>query len=133
MNKRLYKSSDKVISGVAGGVAEYFDIDKTIARIIWLVLLLFFDFGFIAYIACAIIMPSNPNGETESVNPEKREKMSEEKSRLLAISLICIGAVLMFKQYMPYNFMLSWKVAAPLVLVGAGVYLLKKDGGEDNE
>ena len=38
MNKRLYKSRDeKMIDGVCGGIAEYFDIDPTLVRLIWAV------------------------------------------------------------------------------------------------
>ena len=38
MNKRLYKSrEDKMIDGVCGGIAEYFDIDPTLVRLIWAV------------------------------------------------------------------------------------------------
>lgn len=38
MGKQLKRSSNKMIAGVAAGVAEYFDIDVTIVRIIWAVL-----------------------------------------------------------------------------------------------
>lgn len=42
MKKKLYRSStDKKISGVCGGIAEYFGIDSTIIRIIYAVLSLF--------------------------------------------------------------------------------------------
>ena len=39
--KQLTKSKDKVISGVLGGVAEYFDWDKTITRLVAAVLCIF--------------------------------------------------------------------------------------------
>ena len=39
--KQLTKSNDKVISGVLGGVAEYFDWDKTITRLVAVVLCVF--------------------------------------------------------------------------------------------
>jgi phage shock protein C len=41
MNRRLYKSpTERVISGVAGGVAEYFDLDPSIVRVVWALLAL---------------------------------------------------------------------------------------------
>ena len=133
MNKRLYKSNDKIIVGVAGGIAEYFQIDKTIIRIIWLVLVLFFGVGFLPYIICAVLMPKKSNDINENFNFSEKNEMSDEKRNLFGIGLICLGAFLMFRQYMPYNFMLSWKVAAPLTLVAIGFYLLKKDGSDNNE
>ena len=58
--KRLYKSNtDKKIAGVCGGIAEYFNIDSTLVRIGWIFLICAFGTGVIAYILCAIIMPSN--------------------------------------------------------------------------
>lgn len=57
MEKKLKKSSDKKIAGVAGGVAEYLGIDPTIIRIIWLCAALFAGTGAIAYLICWILMP----------------------------------------------------------------------------
>ena len=64
MNKKLYKSANDVkISGVCGGIAEYFGIDPTIVRLAWFVITLIGGCGIIAYIACAIIMPKQPYSE----------------------------------------------------------------------
>ena len=57
MEKRLYRSDEnKVICGVCGGLGEYFNIDPTIVRLIWAILL-FIGPGLFAYIVAAIIMP----------------------------------------------------------------------------
>lgn len=59
--KRLYKSqTNKMICGVCGGVAEYLNIDPTIVRLIWAVLVFAFGTGILAYIVAAIIMPEGP-------------------------------------------------------------------------
>lgn len=58
MAKKLYLSNDKKIAGVCAGFAEYLDVDPTIVRIIWLVLLLCAGVGLIAYLICWAIMPS---------------------------------------------------------------------------
>lgn len=61
MNKRLYKSNiDKKVCGVCGGVAEYFDMDSTIVRLIAIILLLGWGSGLLAYIIAALVMPNNP-------------------------------------------------------------------------
>jgi phage shock protein C len=58
--KRLYRSTkNKVLGGVCAGIAEYFNIDPVIVRII-AVLLLFSGAGLIAYIVAWIIVPKNP-------------------------------------------------------------------------
>lgn len=62
MEKKLYRSkTDKKIAGVCGGVAAYFGIDSTIVRVLWLLLVIFFGTGLLAYIVCAIIMPEDPS------------------------------------------------------------------------
>ena len=58
MKKRLYKSStDKKVCGVCGGIANYFDVDPTVIRLIWVIFTLVGGSGLIAYIIAAIIMP----------------------------------------------------------------------------
>ena len=58
--KRLYKSSDKKLCGVCGGIAEYFDIDPTIVRLLWVFFTLWAGGGLIAYIIAAIVMDDGP-------------------------------------------------------------------------
>lgn len=58
-DKKLRKSRDKKLCGVCGGVAEYLDMDPTIVRIIWLVLVLCAGTGVLAYIIAAILMPNS--------------------------------------------------------------------------
>jgi phage shock protein PspC (stress-responsive transcriptional regulator) len=55
--KQLKRSSNKMIGGVAAGVAEYFNIDPTIVRIIWAASVLFGGVGLLAYLIAWIIMP----------------------------------------------------------------------------
>lgn len=56
--KRLYRSEDdRMIGGVCGGFAEYFQVDPVLVRAIFVVLLLTASFGFWAYIILWIIMP----------------------------------------------------------------------------
>jgi len=58
MEKRLYRSSsDRMISGVCGGIAEYFRIDSTIVRIIAVLLIFANGLGILAYIILAIVVP----------------------------------------------------------------------------
>lgn len=58
MKKRLYKSStDKKVCGVCGGIANYFDVDPTVIRLLWVIFTLVGGSGLIAYIIAAIIMP----------------------------------------------------------------------------
>lgn len=54
--KKLYKSRNRMICGVCGGIAEYLNIDATIMRLLF-VLIGFTGTGIVAYIIAAIIIP----------------------------------------------------------------------------
>lgn len=58
MSKKLYKSQNKLIFGVCGGIADYFNMDPTIIRLLMIILLVVsFGTGLIVYIVAAVIMP----------------------------------------------------------------------------
>lgn len=61
--KKLYLSdTDKKLSGVCGGIAEYFDVDSTMVRLLWVVFTVITGVvpGLLAYIIAAVIMPHKP-------------------------------------------------------------------------
>ncbi len=62
--KKLYRSTEnKMFSGVCGGIANYFNFDPTILRILWVVLSFFLGFfigGMLIYIIVAMIIPKDP-------------------------------------------------------------------------
>ena len=57
--KRLYRveEDEAKLFGVCGGIAEYFDVDPTIIRVIWAVFVLAYGTGILAYFVCALCMP----------------------------------------------------------------------------
>lgn len=59
--KRLLRSRrDKKIAGICAGFANYFELDVTLIRIIWLLVALFGGGGLIAYLICWIVVPLEP-------------------------------------------------------------------------
>ncbi|MCW5910364.1 MAG: PspC domain-containing protein [Cyclobacteriaceae bacterium] len=56
MAKRLVKG-DKKLFGVCSGLADYFDLDPTVMRIVFIVAFLFFGTGLLLYIILALVMP----------------------------------------------------------------------------
>lgn len=58
--KKLYRSSNRVLGGVCGGIAEYFSVDPTLIRVLYAVLSLFsagFP-GLLLYIILLILVPN---------------------------------------------------------------------------
>jgi len=68
--KRLVRSTtDKKIGGVCGGLADYFDLDPTIIRIVWLLAFLCAGAGLLAYIILWIALPAGPTGVMSTSAP----------------------------------------------------------------
>ena len=58
MKRKLYRIREgKRLAGVCGGIAEYFNLDPTLIRIIWALIAWFAGAGIILYIICAFVMP----------------------------------------------------------------------------
>ena len=61
MNKRLYKTNrNKMLEGVCGGIAEYFNLDPTFVRLGWILFCALGGSGILAYIIAAVVIPHNP-------------------------------------------------------------------------
>lgn len=60
MAKKIYRSRDKKVAGVCAGIAEYFNIDPTIVRLIWAVFIFAYGTGLLAYFLCWIVIPEDP-------------------------------------------------------------------------
>ena len=66
--KKLYRSNkDRMLCGVCGGIGEYFNVDPTMIRLLWVVITAITGFlpGIIAYIVCCIIVPEEPEEKAQ--------------------------------------------------------------------
>lgn len=120
MAKRLYRSrKNSMIAGVCGGLGEYLNVDPTILRLV-AVLLIFADgIGLIAYIIAWIIVPRNPELETEVIASER----SELNQLLPGLALIVVGLIFLLNNVVPwFRFGRLW----PLVLIVLGIVILAK-------
>ncbi len=82
MNKKLYRSrSNRMLSGVCGGLGDYFSIDVTIIRLVW-VLISIMSVGFpgiIAYVIAVFIIPEEPIGYyNDDMNKYRQSENKDE-------------------------------------------------------
>lgn len=85
MGRRLYRSrTERMIWGVCGGLAQYFDIDPTIVRLIFVLAIFFGGLGIIAYIIFAVVVPLE-NSRTTEPRETIRENVQEMKETAEAI------------------------------------------------
>ncbi len=123
--KRLYKSSsNRIISGVCGGVGEYFGINPVTVRVIWILAVLFLGTGILAYLAAMILIPKNKNDK--SVENYKNAKPA------IGLILILFGVILLSQEYwMPFSwdgfFGYEMMPAIGLILLGIFVILAGRE------
>ncbi len=96
-HRALYRSKkQRIIAGVCGGFAEYFGIDVTLIRILWLLLFLFHGIGLIAYIICASVMKNPPEAmawtenKTNTPQDAPRPQESANKANLWPIIVLLL-------------------------------------------
>lgn len=154
MAKKLYRSTmDKMIGGVAGGLAEYFDIDSTLVRVLFIVVVFLGGGGIIAYIILWIVVPqkpyelpkypfnqSPPESETGSSNFSANQTKSDSfsmsngglassvpqtsnKQIWVAIVLMVIGGLLLLDNIFPR---FDFDHFWPVILIAIGIGLLLK-------
>ncbi len=112
--RRLTRSSDRRIAGVAGGIAEYFGIDPVIVRLAFVVAIFLGGTGVLAYLIAWIVVPEA--GETGEGGPRSG---GVDGSMLLAVSLLALAAALGLADVFDAG------VLVPILLVGAAVFLLR--------
>lgn len=147
MNKKLYRSvTDKMVGGVCGGLAEYFDIDPVIVRLIFVLAVIFGGSGILAYIILWIIIPEkpyfitpfnqtqepqnqtadNPDAEKKSENNQfnmsyQFQKSESKKSIYAGAFLILLGGIFLLDNFVPhFHFGDFW----PVVLIGLGIAII---------
>ena len=79
MGKRLYRScDDRILGGVAAGVAEYFNFDPGITRLIFGIIMVTTGFGFLGYLIAWIVIPLNPKCDMDKTGAEEIRDQTEK-------------------------------------------------------
>lgn len=131
MSRRLYRSkTNRVLAGVCGGLAEYFDVDPLLVRIIFIILVLSGGLGILFYLISWLIMPSNPAmldyGKKDSSGGEEN-KLNQGRSTAMffGVILILLGLGFLLHNYGLFHFKFS--LVWPLILIAIGIKLIFND------
>jgi phage shock protein PspC (stress-responsive transcriptional regulator) len=150
MNRHLYRCRhDRRIAGVAAGVAEFFDLDVTLVRILWFLSIFVGGLGILLYIGLALIVPNEPLSADEAAAAEaslaggpSAHAHSHASTRgagtggrlatFVGAVLILVGAVALAEVLLPGIH--AWRWLWPAFLVGTGVFLVagavRRDGDD---
>jgi len=124
MAKKLYRSKkDSVIAGVCGGIAEYFELDSTLIRLLFILIVFLGGAGVVAYIIAWIIIPPNPEQITEQEKDISQPTGKQENNRKIwgGLILIILGLFFLLRSFFPHFVMVKFW---PFVLVIIGAILI---------
>jgi phage shock protein C len=69
-NRKLYRSkTDRKLAGVCGGLAQYFNLDATLIRVLFVLLAVLGGSGLVLYLAMWIIVPNEPQSSQDPAGP----------------------------------------------------------------
>jgi phage shock protein C len=134
VNDRLYRSrDDRMLAGVAGGLAEYWDADPSLIRLVWALLVIFTGgIALIVYIVMALILPDGPvttlSAEAVAVRDTRRAARREARSRgggrtagiVFGLLLLLLGTWFLIEELFPaLDTDLFWPIG--LVILGAAL------------
>lgn len=153
VSRRLYRSQQqRMIGGVAGGLAEYFEVDVTLVRLLWVLAVFAGGGGILAYIIAWILIPeekdissfareSSQNQSTKTAlegdslsgpkslytepNSEDPDDQTNASRRNGGLLLIGLGVLLLVNTFIPFFYLRNlW----PILLIGFGLLLLFRGG-----
>ena len=131
-SRKIYRSNkDYILWGVCAGLADYFEIDPTLVRIIFIILAFGGGAGIFIYIILALIMPTEQNRkndysekEIEVEKIERKEKKETKKVSFLGIALLVVGGLLLWNQFSPIK--IQSEIFWPTVMIALGLWLTLK-------
>ena len=132
MNRRLYRCRhDQRIAGVASGVAEFFDLDPTLVRILFFLSIFLGGVGLLLYIGMAIIVPVEPVPAEAAGEPAAAPEGHRHAARgsgpwttVVGLGLILFGSLALLHRLLP-----TWDVehfVVPAVMIVIGAFLVAR-------
>jgi phage shock protein C len=127
VNRRLYRCREnRVIAGVASGVAEFFGLDPTLVRVLWFLSIFFGGVTLVVYVGLALIVPLEPataGAVAEPVEPHRHGAAASGRwTTIFGIALILFGSLALLGAVLPN--VASWRHLWPLFIIGMGAVLV---------
>jgi phage shock protein C len=144
--RKLFRSkTDRVFFGVCGGLGEYFDVDSSIIRLIFVILAVWGGIGVLLYIVCIFLFPeegTNKNSDTkadikdrvEDVASEIKETIKRRPSTrgdlVVGLVVLLLGIIFLFQNI--FSWLNIWKLW-PVFLVLIGLVMIASSSKKEKK
>ncbi len=112
--KTLYRAGEnRIIGGVCAGIADYFDIDPAVVRVIWVLSAFAAGAGIWAYLVAWAVVPENPELKRKDLKLSSKIKIKKETEKvtedfrihgrnpIFGLLLLIIGAIFLANNFFP--------------------------------
>ena len=149
MSTRLERSTtNRVVAGVCGGIAEYLQVDATLVRVFFVIgSIITGGLGLLGYIILVVLLPlpgqpapfvktsgvttstlegaasSDPTATAPIASPPADPEAAERRRAAVGLFLIALGAIFLFGNAGVFR-IVRWDLVWPLVIIGIGALLL---------
>lgn len=126
MKKRLFRISDgKMIAGVCNGFAEYFNVDVSLIRLLFVALAFLEGIGILLYLICWIIMPVKKIGEEKTEVKIDENGKNFKTNLVFGLIFVFLGIIILMNYYLDiFRFIKFW----PILLILIGIFFILKGG-----
>ncbi|MEK6222110.1 MAG: PspC domain-containing protein [Chloroflexota bacterium] len=125
---KLYRSrADAMVAGVSGGLGQYFGVDSTFVRLVFVLLLFAEGIGALLYLVMALVVPRIPEGQEENILPAVPISENPLAMKAAGGGLVLFGIVVLID-----NLNIRWlrwidfDILWPILLIAAGGVLLAR-------
>lgn len=131
----LHRSmQNRKIAGIAAGMAEFFDVDVALMRLVWVLSFFAGGLGLLAYIAAWVIIPEDDSEGSRDITNNTQIGLDQDalnnrmaaRRRNAGLIIIGLGLIFLIDNIIPWHY---WNKGWPLLLVVMGLYIVFRDRG----
>jgi|SRR3989304_4150264 len=142
---KLYRSEkDRIVGGVCAGLGEFFQIDSSVIRLIFVLITIFGGGGLLLYLILWLIVPSKGSASEitkENINKNADEMKAKAKEfaedfkintkgmnsrQLFGVVILVFGILLLLGNLNIFNFNFLWKFFPAAIIIILGIVILKR-------
>ena len=135
--KKMYRlRDDRIVAGVCSGLGEYFGVDSTLIRLIFVILTIWGGIGIILYIVCWVLLPEKNMPKSEKSEKEEKAVASNapktdshnvrqiQGAEVVGLIVLLFGLLFLFRNVFSMFHWFNANYFWPIILIVVGIFLI---------